>query len=117
MSKKEIKELFERLPFKDRLFIRLSKYMPSMIRRRILMRYVPLLVSEALKFALRKVENEMGIKAFRRALDQLPISVKDKDGVWTLPAGTTKEEVYQFLIQLREREADKAGEEAEVMVE
>ena len=82
-----------------------------MIRRRILMRYLPFLVSKAFEFAFKKAKDEMGDEAFLIALDQIPTRIKDKDGFWTLPSGTSQEEVTQFIIQLRERKRINKEEE------
>ena len=99
----EFKGLFERFPLKDRLLIRLSKYMPSGIRERIQLGYVPLLVLWAIEFGFKQAKEEMGDKAFQRMLDQIPTKIKDKDGVWILPSGTSQAEVDQFLMRLKEQ--------------
>lgn len=108
-ERQQMKEFFGQLSFKDRFLFRLSRYMPSIIRRRIQIRYVQLIVPKVLEFSFKQAKDEMGDEAFQKMLDQIPTEIKDKDGVWTLPAGTTKEEVYQFLVQLRERSVDGEG--------
>jgi len=110
-ERQQMKEFFGQLSFKDRFLFRLSRYMPSIIQRRILIRYVRLIVPKALELSFRQAKDEMGDEAFQKMLDQIPIEIKDKDGVWTLPAGTTKEEIYQFLVRLRERRVNVEGTE------
>ncbi len=102
-AKQEGKDFFNQLSLKDRFLFRISRYMPSRIRHRIAMRYVQLVVPVALNFALTQGKEEMGPETFQKMLDQIPTKIKDKNGMWILPAGTTNEEVNQFLIQLRER--------------
>ncbi len=111
-AKQAGKEFFDQLSLKDKFLFRVSRYMPSRIRRRIIMRYIQLVVPVALKFALEQVKDEMGDEDFQKMLDQIPTKIKDEKGMWILPAGTTSEEVDQFLIQLRERGVDKEGENA-----
>lgn len=106
MAEKHFKELLKRLSLKDKFLLRVAKYMPSVIRKRIQMGYILLFVSWAIESGFRQLKEEMGNEAFQKMLDQLPTSIKDKDGVWTLPAGTTEEEVSQFLMQLREQSVD-----------
>ncbi len=108
-AKRAGKEFFDQLSLKDRFLFRISKYMPSRIRHRIAMRYVQLVVPVALKFALTQAKEEMGPEAFQKMLDQMPTKIKDEDGMWILPAGTTSEEVDQFLMQLRERSENANG--------
>ena len=107
MAKEHYKELLGRLPLSKKLLLRVSKYMPSIIRRQIQMRYVLFLVSGALEFATRETIDEMGVEAFQKMLDQLPTKIKDKEGIWILPPGTSQEEVAQFLMRLKEREEEK----------
>lgn len=107
MVEENYKELLGQLPLRDKLLFRLSRYMPSIIRRRILLRYIQLIVPKALEFAVRQAKDEMGDEAFQKLLDQIPIDIIDKNGTWTLPAGTTKEEVAQFLMRLKEQEERK----------
>ncbi len=112
MDEKQLMEEFcEQLSFKDRFLFRLSRYMPSIIQRRILVRYMRLVVPKALELSFRQAKDEMGDEAFQKMLGQIPTEIKDKDGVWTLPGGTTKEEVYQFLMRLRERRVNVEGTE------
>ena len=107
---KEMEEYLGQLSFKDRFLFRISRYVPSIIRRRILMRYVQLIVPKTLEFAFRQAKDEMGDETFQKMLDQIPTKIKDKDGVWTLPAGTTRDGVAEFLMQLREKGLDKEEE-------
>lgn len=110
MAKEHYKGLFERLPLKDRFLIRLSKYMPSKIRERIQIGYVPLLVSWAIEFGFKQAKEEMGTEAFQELIDQLEITIKDEDGIWTLPAGTTNEELAEFLERLKDAKVEKEAE-------
>jgi len=103
MTEEHFKELFGQLPLRDRLLLRVSKYMPFIIQRRILVRYLIFVVPKILEIAFRKARDEMGKEAFQKMLNLLPIRIEDKNGVWILPSGTTQEEVTEFLIQLREK--------------
>lgn len=110
MDEKQIKkELLGRLTLRDKLLFRLSRYMPSIIRRRILVRYVQLIAPKALEIAFRQAKDALGDEGFKKMLDQIPIEIKDKDGTWILPSGTSREDVYHFLMRLREQEVDKEG--------
>ncbi len=106
MAEEFYKELLGRLSLRDKLLFRLSRYMPSIIRRRILMRYVQLIVPKVLEFTFRQAKDEMGDESFQKMLDQIPTEIKDKEGTWTLPSGTSREEIAQFLMRLREKGVD-----------
>ncbi|MBA7490009.1 hypothetical protein ES702_00543 [subsurface metagenome] len=104
MTEEFVKELLGRLPLRDKFLLRVARYMPFKIRLRITRKYLPFFISEALEFAVRNAKDEMGDEEFQKLMDQLPTEIKDKDGTWILPPGTTREEVDQFLIQLRDLE-------------
>lgn len=103
MTEKSYLELIGRLPLRDKLLLIVAPYMPLTIQRKIVMKYLPFLISVALELGMKKAKEEMGDEVFQKVLDSLPTEIKDKDGTWTLPPGTSQEEIAEFLIRLRER--------------
>lgn len=107
MDKESTEKVLGQLPWEDRFLLRLGKYMPYRIQTRILQKVLPTIISEAVLHAVKEFRKEVGNEAFQEMLNQLPTKIRDKGGVWILPSGTTREEVAEFLIQLKEKDASK----------